>query len=444
MSTKIAVKVENISKRYRIGLKEEIHDSVGGAIASWLGSPIKNFRRLKKLSSFDDESEEDIIWAVKDISFEVKEGEVLGIIGKNGAGKSTLLKILSKITEPTSGRIEINGRVASLLEVGTGFHGELTGRENVYLNGTILGMTKKEVDTKFDEIVYFSGVEKFIDTPVKRYSSGMTVRLAFAVAAHLEPQIMIIDEVLAVGDAEFQEKCLGKMKDIAGQGRTVLFVSHNMAAIKNLCEKSIFLEDGKIVEIGFSSEIVPNYLNRNLQTNTASVDEDTITKSIEGLKLRDTTVTLKKIAILNSNQELQRKFYSDEEIIIQCSFEIHKRVKDLRIICSLVDEIGTRMLLTQSVDERDINTNFNVLDSGNYTSLCIIPANLLGSNEYYLSVTIINPKLEHYGVSKILSFTVKFKGYNNVQYGSYENVYFRPKFKWDIKQDAMNEKHYAK
>ena len=240
----IAIKVENLSKRYRIGLKEETKDTFVGAMGSILKSPLSNLKRLKKLTQFsnDNQDHDDIIWALKDVSFEVKRGEVIGIIGANGAGKSTLLKILAQITHPTSGRVELNGRVASLLEVGTGFHPELTGRENIYLNGTILGMTKKEIDRKLDEIIDFSGVEKFIDTPVKRYSSGMRVRLAFSVAAHLDPEILLIDEVLAVGDAEFQKKCLGKMDEVARGGRTVLFVSHNMGAIGQLCNKSILIQ----------------------------------------------------------------------------------------------------------------------------------------------------------------------------------------------------------
>ena len=241
----IAIKVENLSKKYTIGTK------VSGSLRETI------VHKWNSLSNKTNSNNEEF-WALKDISFEVKQGEVLGIIGKNGAGKSTLLKVLSRITEPTSGRFVMNGRVSSLLEVGTGFHPELTGRENIYLNGTILGMTRKEVKQKFDEIVDFSGVEKFIDTPVKHYSSGMYVRLAFAVAAHLEPEILIIDEVLAVGDAEFQKKCLGKMDSVAKEGRTVLFVSHNMGAIKQLCNCGLLIQNGIIIkngEIKFKKEL---------------------------------------------------------------------------------------------------------------------------------------------------------------------------------------------
>lgn len=257
----IAIKAEKLSKRYRIGLREKQPDTLVGALVSWFKLPISNYKRLRKLSKFVEEGEaEDIIWALKEVSFEIERGEMVGIIGHNGAGKTTLLKILSQITEPTSGRAVINGRVASLLEVGTGFHQELTGRENVYLNGTVLGMSKREVDRKFDEIVAFSGIEKFIDTPVKRYSSGMQVRLAFAVAAHLEPEILLIDEVLSVGDAEFQAKCLGKMDSIAQAGRTVLFVSHNLGAVRNLCSRGIWLHQGVIRQRGDVDDVVNQYL----------------------------------------------------------------------------------------------------------------------------------------------------------------------------------------
>jgi lipopolysaccharide transport system ATP-binding protein len=269
---KIAIEVKNISKCYRIGVKEKVHDTFGRTLLDFIRSPLKNFQKYRSLYKFDDihSNSSDLIWALKDMSFEVEKGEVLGIIGRNGAGKSTLLKVLSRITTPTTGRIEIYGRVSSLLEVGTGFNPELTGRENVYLNGTILGMKKKEIDSKFDEIVDFSGVEKFIYTPVKRYSSGMRVRLAFAVAAYLEPEILIIDEVLAVGDVEFQKKCLGKMEDIAKKGRTVLFVSHNMAAVENLCDRIILMDSGKVGYQGNTSEVINYYLKTVLPSTIAN------------------------------------------------------------------------------------------------------------------------------------------------------------------------------
>ncbi len=258
-----ALSVENLGKIYRLGLKEDIHDTIVGAMTSWLRAPLRNFRNLRKLTSFDaNESSEDAFWALRDVSFSVSHGEVLGIIGHNGAGKSTLLKILSRITDPTVGAVILNGRVASLLEVGTGFHQDLTGRENIYMNGTILGMSKREIDRKFDEIVDFSGVEKFIDTPIKRYSSGMKVRLAFSVAAHLEPEILVIDEVLAVGDAAFQKKCLGKMHHVAVQGRTVLFVSHQLEALSKLCNRALLLERGMVVKEGETDDVISTYLHK--------------------------------------------------------------------------------------------------------------------------------------------------------------------------------------
>ncbi|MBB6327817.1 lipopolysaccharide transport system ATP-binding protein [Algoriphagus iocasae] len=252
------IKVHNLSKRYRLGLKEKQSETLAGQIGHLIRSPWENLKRLRDMSRFGTE-DESVFWALKDINFEVKEGEVLGIIGKNGAGKSTLLKILSQITDPSSGKIEIRGRIASLLEVGTGFHPELSGRENIYMNGTILGMTRMEIDSKLDEIIDFSGIEKFIDTPVKFYSSGMKVRLGFSVAAHLEPEILIIDEVLAVGDFEFQAKCLGKMESVSQQGRTVLFVSHNLEAVKSLCSRCIVLNQGEILFNGAVKLAIQNY-----------------------------------------------------------------------------------------------------------------------------------------------------------------------------------------
>lgn len=263
----IAIRVANLGKRYRIGVREQGNKTLREAIVGAAGAPLRNLSRLRSLSKFADENgggpADDTIWALKDVSFDVREGEVVGIIGANGAGKSTLLKVLSHITEPTTGFVQVKGRVSSLLEVGTGFHPELTGRENVYLNAAVLGMRKKEIERKFDEIVDFSGVEKFIDTPVKRYSSGMQVRLAFAVAAHLEPEVLTVDEVLAVGDAAFQKKCLGKMGEVAKEGRTVLFVSHNMAAVQSLCTRAIWLKAGMTGADGEAKQIVANYLDSN-------------------------------------------------------------------------------------------------------------------------------------------------------------------------------------
>lgn len=266
----LAIRVDDLSKQYRIGLGER-HDTLRDQIMAGLGSM---FRANGNGSTFGHHSESaNILWALKNVSFEIKHGEVVGFIGRNGAGKSTLLKILSRITEPTGGRVKIYGHVGSLLEVGTGFHSELTGRENVYLNGAILGMTKREIDRKFDEILDFSEVEKFIDTPVKRYSSGMQVRLAFAVAAHLEPEILLVDEVLAVGDASFQKKCLGKMDEVAKRGRTVLFVSHDMLAVKNLCGRAILIESGHVAADDSSETVIENYFGRLWTSGPVALDQ---------------------------------------------------------------------------------------------------------------------------------------------------------------------------
>jgi lipopolysaccharide transport system ATP-binding protein len=261
-----AIRLEDISKKYYIGRKQEKYRTLRDTLADVFMSPFRRAGRLLRGQATGAAQLDQSIWALKDVSFEVERGEVVGIIGRNGAGKSTLLKILSRITEPTSGFAEIRGRVGSLLEVGTGFHDELTGRENIFLNGAILGMKRAEIGRKFDEIVAFAEVEKFIDTPVKHYSSGMYLRLAFAVAAHLEPEILLVDEVLAVGDARFQKKCLNKMQDVGQQGRTVLFVSHNMPAITRLCGRTILLDEGRVVADGSSHEVVGAYLNTGLGT----------------------------------------------------------------------------------------------------------------------------------------------------------------------------------
>ncbi len=314
----IAISVKNASKKYTIGKQRD--GSLRGTLSS--------------LFSNNKNSNEDF-WALNDVSFDIQKGDVVGIIGKNGAGKSTLLKILSQITRPTEGEIELNGRVASLLEVGTGFHPELTGRENVFLNGTILGMTRKEVAAKFDEIVAFSGIEKFIDTPVKHYSSGMYVRLAFAVAAHLEPEILIIDEVLAVGDAEFQKKSLGKMKDVAGEGRTVIFVSHNMQAINLLCTKAVVLSQGNVLYQGNVIEGIKYYNELFLNYE----------KSWEGNE-GDEDVRLLRTKVHSATDQ----FFNDEDIFVEIEIDILNEVKNLVVGFHLYNEFDEPIAYVVSGD----------------------------------------------------------------------------------------------
>ena len=349
-----AITVENLSKAYHIGLKDEIPDTFMGAMTSWARSPLRNWQKLKKLNTFNldpaaaagQETGDGIFWALRDVNFEVAEGEVVGIIGRNGAGKSTLLKIVSRITEPTHGRVTIRGRVSSLLEVGTGFHPELTGRENVYMNGTILGMTKREIDRKFDEIVDFSGVEKFLDTPIKRYSSGMKVRLAFAVAAFLEPEILMIDEVLAVGDAEFQKKCLGKMEDVSRGGRTVLFVSHNLAAVSNLCTRGIVLHSGTSQFDGKIERATECYSASFRQTNQGA------TENIDRFRESWCKKYIESVRIVNGEHDKQSTtFELGSSITIEMTFDcgdgsLRSPVMGLVFHCSgrgAIAGINTRM-----------------------------------------------------------------------------------------------------
>ncbi|MBS1591552.1 MAG: ABC transporter ATP-binding protein [Bacteroidetes bacterium] len=313
------IQVENLSKQYRLG--EVGTGTISHDINRWWAKVRGKEDPFLKIGEANDRATKgnsDYVWALQDINFEVKQGEVLGIIGRNGAGKSTLLKILSKTTTPTTGNIKVKGRIASLLEVGTGFHPEMTGRENIFLNGAILGMTRKEIKSKFDEIVDFSGVERYIDTPVKRYSSGMYVRLAFAVAAHLEPEILIVDEVLAVGDAEFQKKCLGKMKDVSGQGRTVLFVSHNMAAIENLCNNVFLLANGKAHSFGETQTIIRNYLNLNAATNEEGIFTNTDRKGNATIKFTKIVMydnkTGKEVKDIQSGADVKFRFFFERNV----------------------------------------------------------------------------------------------------------------------------------
>lgn len=314
----IAISVEGLGKLYRIGSFQGRYPTFRDSVSSALTMPVRAIRSLSQRNGHAKRSES--IWALKDVSFEIKRGEVIGIIGRNGAGKSTLLKILSRITDPTEGSADLHGRVGSLIEVGTGFHPELTGRENTYLNGAILGMGRREIDHKFDEIVAFAEVEKFIDTPVKHYSSGMYLRLAFAVAAHLEPEILIVDEVLAVGDAEFQKKCLGKMSHVAKLGRTVLFVSHNMAAIKALCSEAILLKDGHVLFRGQPEEAI----NRNLVRDQFEVDQEF------QLPRRDSKgpIRFTNVNVLDHLGQKSNVVQSGEKVSIELSYENMDDSKD--------------------------------------------------------------------------------------------------------------------
>jgi lipopolysaccharide transport system ATP-binding protein len=387
MST--VIKVENVSKVYNLGtissgtLAEDVNRMVARAFGK--EDPLRKVTHL--------EANSNIHIALRDVSFDVKDGEVLGIIGKNGAGKSTLLKILSRITAPTSGAIKMKGRVASLLEVGTGFHPELSGRENIFLNGAILGMTRSEVARKFDEIVDFSGVEKFIDTPVKRYSSGMYVRLAFAVAAHLEPEILIVDEVLAVGDADFQKKCLGKMKDVsANQGRTVLFVSHNMTAVKNLCNRGIFLRQGQILQSGTADEVVAYYQSHEFNDSFVQSWEYETAPGNDKIKAK----SVKAIPYLKPGQDA-----ITPDTAIDIEYEFWNEIDDTPINLSLfVNNISGEPIF-------NIHSPLVKLNKGLHKGVCKIPPNLLNDELYTISImTVQNLETMLFNMEHIVSFEV--------------------------------------
>lgn len=382
MENETVIKVSNLSKRYRIGLKEEMHDSLASSITAFLKSPFKSFSKLKNLSNTSNEGD-DIFYALRNVNFEVKKGEVLGIVGMNGAGKSTLLKVLSRITEPSEGDIEIKGRVASLLEVGTGFHPDLTGRENIFLNGTILGMSKKEIIEKMDEIIAFSGVEKFIDTPVKRYSSGMRVRLAFSVAANLDPEVLIIDEVLAVGDYEFQNKCLGKMQDVARGGKTILFVSHNMAAVNQLCTRAILLKKGEKIADGTVSEIIEAYKNNN---SMGGVGENGYVKPVIDESL---TFQLSELSLKNKTGENAAHFEYIDPINVLMGFRISKKLPNYYINFNVCNQ--DEIIVYCSTDEVLAENYFlGEVEPGEYAYKFQLPAELLKPGKYHINIYFCN------------------------------------------------------
>lgn len=355
---------------YRIGGEREKYRTLRDTLVEAAKRPIERIRHPGAATHASDD-----LWALRDIDLEVRYGEALGIIGRNGAGKSTLLKVLSRITEPTEGRVEIRGRVASLLEVGTGFHPELTGRENIQLNGAILGMSRAEIRRKFDEIVEFSEIERFLDTPVKRYSSGMYVRLAFAVAAHLEPEILIVDEVLAVGDASFQKKCLGKMEDVAGRGRTVLFVSHNMQAVRSLCSRAIQIEAGRVVNSGDAGRVVVEYLAQEASTGASVTWEP-------GLGPGDEDARLLSIGVLDASGEVANLVSSAKPLRVRMEIDVSRPNEALCVGFDLATSDGTIVMRSYQTDIEP--TQWPKLQRGRNALECTIPRGLLNDGRYMI------------------------------------------------------------
>ena len=422
MDNDLSILVQGIGKRYKIGASQQRADTLRDMITARvqrIGSSLRGKR--------DRANESDQIWALRDVSFEVKRGQALGIIGRNGAGKSTLLKVLSRVTDPTEGYGEMRGRVGSLLEVGTGFHPELTGRENIFLNGAILGMHKKEIEARFDEIVAFSEVEKFIDTPVKRYSSGMYLRLAFAVAAHLEPEILVVDEVLAVGDADFQRKCLGKMGDVANSGRTVLFVSHNMSAILRLTQDSIVLDKGKVILNAPSSEAVDFYLNRGL----SKVGE----RFWEGEEVPVSSAPFRPLAIriLDKLGQVSDSVRSVDPIQIEIDYELTEDVTGLRVGFYLFTTRGEPIFTSFDIDSEELFKEFTSRPKGVYTSRCTIPANTLNEGRFLLGVNASSYGIRRYFQDdQALSFSVDASGAPGTHWPEARPGPVRPVLGWEI------------
>lgn len=418
--SRVVIKAENISKQYRLGLVGS--GTLRDDLKRWWFNVQGKENPFLKIGESNDRSTKgisDYVWSLKDINFEINQGESVGIIGRNGAGKSTLLKILSQVTKPTSGQIFTKGRIASLLEVGTGFHPEMTGRENIYLNGAILGMRKHEISRKFDEIVAFSGVERYIDTPVKRYSSGMYVRLAFAVAAHLESEILIVDEVLAVGDADFQKKCLGKMNDVSkGQGRTVLFVSHNMAAVKSLCSKAIVLENGLITKNDYVENAVAYYLSGNSESQNHKIFSNEYDKP---------EFTLHQIFLNPKGGNSDEVLDEYQEIEINTHFTLKKVKSKLHVTFVINNESGESLFtFSHSTLGIDLKQGLNKIK-------CKFPKGFLNIGTYYLNFYVIeNSKSTLFVEKDIMVFNIQ-EGQREI--GSWmgkEPGFIKPIFDWTI------------
>jgi lipopolysaccharide transport system ATP-binding protein len=440
-SKDIVIKVQNISKCYRIGVKDEKNDSFANAMFNYIKAPFRNYTKYRSLYRFDeinqsdsnnfDTNPSDVIWALRNVSFKVEQGELLGIIGRNGAGKSTLLKILTKIIDPTFGRAEIRGRVSSLLEVGTGFHPELTGRENVYLNGTILGMSRSEVKRKFDEIVAFSDIEKFLDTPVKRYSSGMRVRLAFSVAAHLEPEILLVDEVLAVGDLRFQQKCLNKMEEAGKKGRTVLFVSHNLQAINRLCERAILLEDGQITGDGPIKEVMNTYLKSDLGSKAVREWPDP-DKAPTGPAARLCAVRVRdEGGLITENIDIDKPF------TIEMEYDVLRPGVVLLPHFGFRNEQGQAVFVTVDIDPE---WRRRPRPTGHYISTVRIPGNLLAEGMLFVNCHLmtLNPDVKQFSENSAIAFNVVDNFDGNSARGDYARDMpgiVRPLLNWNTQSN---------
>lgn len=391
------IAVKNLSKQYQIGVGLPTFPTLRDKFTEVLEKPIRRFRN-------GSSGQASTIWAIKDVGFSINAGEVVGVIGPNGSGKSTLLKILSRITPPTTGSAEVHGRTASLLEVGTGFHPELTGRENVYLNGAILGMSRAEIKQRFDEIVTFAGVTEFMNTPVKRYSSGMYLRLAFAVAAHLRSEILFIDEVLAVGDTEFQRKCLGKMEGVAREGRTVLLVSHNLGLVNQLCSRVLWLNQGRLELDGNSRDVIAAYCSQNhLATNIWERPEEQ-----NGNLNKD--IVLRSVRLSQKPHESNGAFDFDLPLVAQIEYEVAKPMADLRIVLRIVSETGT-IIFTSCDQDQPQQNDHGLKTKGRYLSRCNIPGSLLRPGKFFLTVGTSQHTTWFELLENLLVFEVSKVGY---------------------------------
>lgn len=426
--SKVVIEFENISKQYRLGAVST------GTLSHDLNRFFAKLRGKEdptlKIGSNNslDVAGDSYVWALRNINFSVNEGEVIGLIGKNGAGKSTLLKLLSRVTAPSEGEIKVNGRIASLLEVGTGFHPELTGRENIFLNGAILGMTKNEISQKFDEIVEFSGIKKYVNTPVKRYSSGMYVRLAFAVAAHLEPEILIVDEVLAVGDADFQRKALGKMDEVSKKGRTVLFVSHDMGAIRRLCKRSVLLSRGTVELDGKTDDVIEHYLSDASNQVSRSINYGV------GLRSKSEDLILNSIRIVDENDSTESLLTNGNPVFVKINYEILKEIRGMRAIVQLFSTRGDEILYSSDFVAWDRGMPRSV---GKYESVCQIPASFLNAHKYYVRVLIDVPKDRVLiPQTETVSFIISELEYDQmgISLGSLPKGLLHPKLIWKINQ----------